>query len=351
MTKVTPLLDPPGPYLTDHDSPNGPGDARPTALKIVRDQKLDGKLSGLVFLITGCTGGIGLETARAIQATGADVYITGRNDALGAEVAADISSADISPHAGGKLEYIHVELDSLASVRAGAAEFLRRSGGRLNVLIANAGVMRTPEGVSKDGFETQFATNHLSHFLLFQLVKEALLKSTTPQFQSRVVTLSSSGHGYSPILFDNYDLKKLPDGYDPTKSYGQSKTANIYMANEIERRYGSKGLHALSVHPGAIVTGLAKHSAGMVERVSQIPDMRRRFKNPAQGAATTVWAAVAKEWEGKGGRYLEDCREAPPLYPQERMMPEGYNPHAYDEASEKRLWKESLIMVGEKDDA
>lgn len=350
MTVVVPLLDPAGPYLSDHVHPNGVGDARPTALKVIRDQKLEGQLSGQVFLITGCTAGLGLETARAIYTTGADVYITGRNDTLGAQVVADLTATDVSPHPSGKIEYIHMELDSFASIRAAAAEFLQKSGGKLNVLIENAGVMRTPEGTTQDGFETQFGTNHLGHFLLFQRVKQALLSSSSKTFQSRVIILSSAGHGYSPILFDNYNLKRLPGGYDGTTAYGQSKTANIQMANEIERRYSSKGLHALSVHPGAIETGLAKHSQDFLHRAMAIPSLKRRFKNLPQGAATTVWAAVGREWEGKGGRYLEDCKEAEAFYPQDRLMPEGYRPHAFDEASEGRLWKESLVMVDEQDD-
>ncbi|KAB8339124.1 hypothetical protein FH972_022060 [Carpinus fangiana] len=347
---VQPILDPPGSYLADHVEANGPNDARPTALKIIRDQKLEGKLEGLVFLITGCTGGLGIETARAIHATGADVYITGRNDELGSKVAAELGAAAVSPKPNGKVEYIHMELDNLESVRAGAENFLKQSGGKCNVLICNAGVMRTPEGITCDGFETQFGTNHLGHFQLFQKLKSALLSSSTPQFNSRAITLSSQGHMWSTINFDNYDLKKSPKGYDPWIAYGQSKTANIYMASEIERRYAGQGLHALAVHPGGIFTGLGKHAMDMIEQIFAHPEVARYSKSVAQGAATTVWAAVAREWEGKGGRYLEDCREAPVWYQQEGAMQWGYAPHAYDKESEQRLWKESLAMIGEQDD-
>lgn len=358
------ILDPPGPYLADHANPRGPDDARPTALKIIRDQNLDGTLQGKAFLITGCTAGIGIETARAIHATGADVYITGRNDTLGAEVASRLA-ADGGP---GKVTYVHLELDSLASVRAGAAEVLKLSGGKLNVLICNAGVMMTPEGVTKDGFETQFGTNHLGHFALFLAVRAALLASSTPAFNSRVITLSSAGHQVTGIQFGNYDLKKpfeivstvniesdkIKPGspYDPMVAYGQSKTANIYMGNEIDRRYGSQGLHGLSVHPGGIATGLGKHIPdAVVEAIFASPQMQKKAKSVAQGAATTVWAAVGKEWEGKGGRYLENCRESGEWYPQDGVLQEGFKPWAYDAASEGRLWRESLAMVGEEDDA
>lgn len=343
-SKVPAILHPRGPYLIEHESPHGANDARPTALKVIRDQKLDGKLSGLVFLITGCTAGLGIETARAIHATGADVYITGRNDTIGQDVVKKLT-ADGKP---GKVEFIHLELDSLESVRAGAADFLQRAGGRCNVLICNAGVMRTPEGVTRDGFETQFGTNHLGHFQLFLRVREALLASTTAAFQSRVVALTSAGHTYTEVLFDNYDQKKSPNGYDPTIAYGQSKTANVYMANGIERRYGSRGLHALSVHPGGILeTGLGKYSEDVFAVALSKPNIVARLKSIPQGAATSVWAAVGEEWEGKGGRYLEDCQEAAPWQPQEGLLNVGYKPYAYDEAKEERLWKESLALLGE----
>lgn len=117
--------------------------------------------------------------------------------------------------------------------------------------------MATPEGKTKDGFETQFGTNHVAHFYLFQLLKDLLLASSTPEFRSRVVAVSSYAHRSSPIRFDDYNFEKEP--YNPWKSYGQSKTANVYLANEIERRYGAKGLHATSLHPGGIWTGLQDH--------------------------------------------------------------------------------------------
>ncbi|KAI8833761.1 short-chain dehydrogenase [Chytridium lagenaria] len=277
---------------------HGPGDARPTALQIIKDQDLEGKLVGKVFLITGCSSGIGVETARAIHATGADVYITVR---------------DVVKGGSGKIEIVKIELDSFASIREGAADFLKRSS-KLNVLINNAGVMACPEGKTQDGFETQFGTNHLGHFLLFQLLKDTLLASSTPAFHSRVVSLSSVGHR-------------------------MNKTANIYFANEIERRYASQGLHGLPVHPGGIQTELSRH-----------PDTRSRFarffKSPQQGAATTVWAAVAKEWEGKGGRYLEDVSEGIPVVAGGHMFAAGYAEHAYDAEAEGKLWSESLKMVG-----
>jgi NAD(P)-dependent dehydrogenase (short-subunit alcohol dehydrogenase family) len=220
---------------------------------------------------------------------------------------------------------------------------------QLNILILNAGIMACPDSRTKDGFETQFGTNHLGHFLLFELLKETLLASSTPAFNSRVVSLSSSGHRQSPILFDDLDLSK--GGYEPFKAYGQSKTANIYLANEIERRYGSQGLHATSVMPGGIFTELARHvvitDPAFVERLMKSDVVKKVMKNAEQGAATTVCAAIGKEWEGKGGKYLEDCRVAPATDPSNTVpMAPGYADHAYDEAAAQKLWDVSLQLVG-----
>lgn len=209
--------------------------------------------------------------------------------------------------------------------------------------------MGTPEGKTKDGFETQFGTNHLAHFMLFQLLKPSLLSSSTPEFPSRVVSVTSFGHRIGPVRFDDYNFTK--EAYDPWKGYGQAKTANIYMANEIERRYGSKGLHATSVHPGGIQTGLQIHAHDMTEMVKD-PEVAAYMKSTEQGASTSVYAALGEEWKNKGGRYLSDCQEMGPFAGKNPMGvgDDGYATWAYDEAAEKRLWKESLEMVGLKDD-
>ncbi|KAL3146560.1 hypothetical protein ABBQ32_000802 [Trebouxia sp. C0010 RCD-2024] len=325
-------------YSERHANPAGPGDSRPTAADVVKDEGMTGKLVGKVFLITGCSAGIGIETARALLATGADLYLTARDTQKGQKVVKDIVACS-DRH--GKVELLHLELDSLQSVRDCAETFLSKSK-TLNVLINNAGVMATPEGQTKDGFETQFGVNHLGHFLLFKLLEQTLLTSATPDFCSRVVSLSSSGHKSSPILFDDLDLKK--SGYTPFKAYGQSKTANIYLANEIERRYGSQGLHATSVMPGGIMTELARHMDPALIKNFMTPELKLSMKSPEQGAATTVWAAIGKEWEGKGGKYLNDCSIA--RTPQDGEVNLGYAPHAYDEEAAKRLWEVSMQLVG-----
>ena len=208
--------------------------------------------------------------------------------------------------------------------------------------------MATPQGKTIDGFETQFGTNHLAHFLLFQLLKPLLLSSSTSSFNSRVIAVSSSGHRAGGIQFDDYNFEK--SAYDPWAVYGQSKTSNIYMANEIDRRYGAKGLHALSLHPGGIKTGLQDHlGAAMQEMMTKNQEVTRQMKSTEQGAATTVWAALSKELEGKGGSFLEDCAIAPPVQGSNPMAV-GYAPHAYNEEGEKRLWADSCKMLGLADD-
>ncbi|KAF2120892.1 hypothetical protein BDV96DRAFT_485305 [Lophiotrema nucula] len=329
-------------YAGVHRDTKGPGDARPTARRIVTDNDLEGKLSGKVILITGVSAGIGVETARAMKATGAHVFGTVRDLAKGEKVLAN----DLEP---GKLELLHLELESLVSVRSAAAEMLERSGGKLNILINNAGVMATPEGRTVDGFETQFGTNHLAHFLLFQKLKPALLASSTPEFNSRVVNVSSTGHRYSSIHFDNLNFE---GEYNPQLAYGQSKLANIYMANYIDRHYGPRGLHALSCHPGGIWegSGLQKHVSQLVEQWKVMPGVAEHIKSAAQGAATTTWAAVSKVWEGKGGKYLEDCQVSPPVKDGYSIIDMGHEKYAYDEENEEKLWEVSNELVGFKED-
>ncbi|EKG11072.1 Short-chain dehydrogenase/reductase SDR [Macrophomina phaseolina MS6] len=333
-------------YAAAHATPQGPGDARPTALQILKDEGLEGKLGDKVFVVTGGSSGIGIETVRALHATHATIFATARSVSKGQAVADDILASDPSNKA--PIHVIKMELDSLESVKEGANDILTKSGGKVNVLVNNAGVMATPFGLTKDGFETQFGTNHVGHFLLFQLLKDALLASATPEFPSRVVSVSSTAHRNSEIRFDDFNFAK---DYDPWAAYGQAKTANIYFANEIERRYGARNLHATSLHPGLIQTGLQAHidldAWGFGE------EQLKLFKSPEQGAATSVYAAVGQEWAHKGGKFLADCVEQGPLKPTSGPMSvedDGYASWAFDETKEGRLWKESLKMVGLQDD-
>ncbi|KIW84123.1 hypothetical protein Z517_03370 [Fonsecaea pedrosoi CBS 271.37] len=322
----------------------GPGDSRPTALQIIADNRLENALSDKVMLVTGTSAGIGVETVRALAATGAKVYATARNlDKARAALGDDLLQS-------GRVELLLLDTADFASVRRCAAEFLARET-KLNVLVNNAGVMAVPERqLTRDGHEVQFQTNHLGHFLLFQLLKPALLAASSPAFQSRVVNVSSIGHRQSRIVFDDLTLSG-PGVYTPYKAYGQSKTANIYMSNEIERRYNTRGIHSWSLHPGGIIeTGLASHMD--VSAIVAIPEVQRCLKSVAQGAATTVLAAVDKELEGTGGKFLDDCAVSPP-FPEgatDVLWAPGYAPWCYDVDDAKRLWEVSCQIVGVEDD-
>lgn len=210
----------------------------------------------------------------------------------------------------------------------------------------------TDHGLTKDGYEQQFGVNHLAHFYLFQLLKPMLLASSTPSFHSRVISVASQVHQLGGVLVDDYNFKETE--YDPFKAYANSKTCNIWMANELERRYGSKGLHSISVHPGGIETGLQdSHGEGprqIIEQMIQQPHIKKQFKTIEQGAAPVVHAAVEKEFEGVGGFYTEDCGVSKPFPKDAQIGDPGYMPWAYDEEGEKKLWLDSLKMLGLQDD-
>lgn len=324
-------------YAQAHANRTGPGDARPTALQIIKDEGREGTLGDKVFLVTGASSGIGIETGRALAATGAKVFLAVRDLKKG-EAACE---SFLEP---GRVELIELDVSSLKSVRACAAAFLQKSP-QLNVLVCNAGVMAIPtREETEDGFEMQLAVNYLGHFLLFWLLKDAMIKSSTPEFQSRLVNVSSSGHHGSEIVWDDFNLKD----YNPTTAYGQSKLAQIYMANYVDRHFGSQGIHALSLMPGGITeTGLAKYTPKeVVEGFKTHPVLSKWVKTREQGAATTVLAAVGKEWEGKGGEYLEDCAVA--TSDASTFMPNlsGVKDYAHDEAKETRLWELTLKTLG-----
>ncbi|KAF2015360.1 NAD(P)-binding protein [Aaosphaeria arxii CBS 175.79] len=322
-------------YEAAHQAPNGPGDARPTAQQILEDEQLQGKWSDKTILITGTSSGIGIETARVLLETGATVYLTARNLTKAKSALGSILD---NPRA----KLLELDLNSLASVRKCAVEFLKESD-KLNIVIANAGIMASPEGRTEDGFELQFGTNHLAHFLLIQLLLPALVKSSTPDFQSRVVVLSSSAHRMGGVHLDDFNLEGK---YNPWVAYAQSKTANLYTASELERRYGGQGVHAFSVHPGVIMTGLSQFlPEEALKSWADNPKTATHTKSVEQGAATSVWAATAKALEGKGGLYLEDAQISKPAKPTEDLFDPGYAPHAYDEEKERLLWEKSLELV------
>lgn len=326
----------PGKYAAFHgpENQNGPGDARPTALQIIQDEGLSGKMTDKVFLVTGTSAGIGVETGRALAATGGKVFMTVRNIQKGEAACKSF----LEP---GRVELLEMDNGDLDSVRNAANIFLTKSN-KLNVLVCNAGIMASPYKKTRDGFESQFQTNHLAHFLLFNLLKNTLLKTSTPDFHSRVVTVSSTGHAAGEVQFGNYDFSD-GDEYSPWQGYGQSKTANIYMANEIENRYSEKGLHGISLHPGGIWTGLQKFiSPETLAGWKARPGVEKELKSAEQGAATSVYAAVGKEFEGKGRMYLVDCN----VEVEKMEGREGFSAYVFDEVKEGRLWEDSLRMVG-----
>ena len=301
------------------------------------DEVLDGiDLDGKLALVTGASGGLGAETARALASKGAQVVITARDLARGEEVARGIRAS--TGNEG--IEVEELELGSLASIRAFADRFLARHDA-IQILANNAGVMACPLGRTAGGFELQFGTNHLGHFLMTGLIAPSLLRGAP----ARIVSVSSRGHHLSPVVFDDIHFERRP--YDKWSSYGQSKTANILFAVELERRLGSRGVHANAIHPGTIATELSRH----MEREDfelvrkRQPGGKMRLKTVEAGAATTVYAATAPELEGRGGLYLEDCGVANVDDAQDAAG--GVRSYALDPDAAKRLWSLSEEMVGE----
>ncbi|PON28969.1 alcohol dehydrogenase [Trichoderma gamsii] len=333
-------MDSPNPYAAAHADPNGAGDTRPTALQIIQGEGAESKLVGKVIVITGATSGIGVETARALLATGATLFLTARDLLRAKRNLAGVLESD-------RVSLVEMNLDSFKSMRSGAEEILSASKGQVNILIHSAGVMGIQEySLTEDGIEAQFSANYLGFFLLFQLLKQALLTSITPDIHSRVVIVASSAHrATSAPRTGNYQLQRSE--YTHETAYNNSKLAAVYLANKIDRLYGSEGLHATSVHPGAIHTDISRHlPPESLEAILKNPYVRKIMKSAEQGAATTVWAAVSKSWESRGGRYLEDCREAERGVDDGQVFGVGWVEQTYNVNEEDRLWEESLKLVG-----
>lgn len=331
-------------YATLHAEPNGTGDGRPTAKQIVQDEAMEGKLAGKVAVITGVSSGIGIETVHALAATGIQLFLTARDLTKAKNALGDGFKPD-------QMELVHMDQASLDSVRTAANTILAKTK-KINILINNAGVMALPSLQLTDrGHELQFATNHLSHFLFFNLLRPALLAGSSADFQSRVVAVASLGLGEA-LINDSENYHFQNGGYSPWAAYTQSKVANIYMANEIERRYGASGLHATSVHPGMVATDLGRTlSEDEMGGFMQNEAVLKILKSPAQGAATSVWAAVAVELEGKGGDFLSNCTFSERDDHGHSLEGAKYPGQIFDAEKEARLWKDSLEMVGLSDDA
>jgi NAD(P)-dependent dehydrogenase (short-subunit alcohol dehydrogenase family) len=304
-------------------------------------------LKGKRILVTGVSAGLGVETARALVAHGADVVGAARDLEKAKRATAEVSQAATT--SGGSLEFVELDLASLKSVRA-AADKLTADGSLFDVIIANAGVMATPLGKTEDGFETQFGTNHLGHFVFVNRIAKLLKKG------GRLVNLSSAGHRYSDVDLNDPNFETTP--YEPFAAYGRSKTANILFAVEFDRRHRDRGVRATAVHPGGIVTELGRHVPdgafdALVQRIQQqraaAGEPPFEFKSIAQGAATSVWAGVFVSAQEVGGKYCEDCRVAELIPPDSPVtaISAGVRGYALDPERAKALWKKSEEMVGE----
>jgi NAD(P)-dependent dehydrogenase (short-subunit alcohol dehydrogenase family) len=240
------------------------------------------------------------------------------------------------------IEVEELELASLASIRDFASRFLTQHS-RLDILVNNAGVMACPFARTADGFETQFGTNHVGHFLMTCLLVPALREAAP----SRVVSVSSRGHHLSPVDFADPNFERRP--YQKWLSYGQAKTANVLFAVGLERRLGSQGVHANAVHPGAIMTELGRHlePEDIQFLQSRAPaGSTLQFKSVEAGAATAVFAGTAPELEGRGGLYLEDCHVAGINDAPNAL--DGVKSYALDAQNAERLWDLSERLVGER---
>jgi NAD(P)-dependent dehydrogenase (short-subunit alcohol dehydrogenase family) len=306
------------------------------------DEVLDGvRLNGKRVLVTGVSAGLGVETARALVAHGADVVGAARDLAKAKRATAGLRAAST----GGKFELVELDLASLDSVRV-CADALVAEGKPFDLVIANAGVMAPAFGKTADGFETQFGTNHLGHFVLVNRIASLMRPG------ARLVNLSSAGHRRSDVDLDDPNFDRTP--YDPWIGYGRSKTANILFAVEFDRRHKASGVRATAVHPGAIHTELTRHLAPdalqqLIDRINaanqNTGESPVHIKTIPQGAATSVWAGVVAPAEDVGARYCENCHVAELV--QGPDIPRGVRPYALDPDRAKALWAKSEEMVGE----
>jgi len=304
-------------------------------------------LRGKRILVTGVSAGLGVETARSLAAHGANVIGTAR-DLAKAEAATAQVRKDAAAH-GGALEFVELDLASLASVRKCADQLLRK-GDPFDLIIANAGVMATPFSDTTDHFEMQFGTNHLGHFVLINRIAP-LIRSG-----GRLINLSSAGHRFSNVDLDDPNFERTP--YDPFVAYGRSKTANILFAVAFDQRHRERGVRAAAVHPGVIQTELGRHMdpsrlENMIKQMNEQLTAEGKgpfhWKTIPQGAATSVWAGVVAPAEEIGGRYCENCHVGK-IVPEGVTISgvsEGVRGYALDPKMAEALWKKSEEMVGE----
>ena len=304
-------------------------------------------LQGRRILVTGVSAGLGVETARSLAAHGAQVVGAAR-DLAKAETATAQVRKDAQAN-GGSFELVALDLADLKSVRA-CADGLLSKGEPFDVVIANAGVMATPLGHTADGFETQFGTNHLGHFVFVNRIASLIRTG------GRLINLSSSGHRFSNVDLEDPNFERTP--YEPFVAYGRSKTANILFAVAFDQRHRERGVRAAAVHPGGIQTELARHMdpsqiEAMIKQLSEQAAAEGKgtfqLKTIPQGAATSVWAGVVASAEQIGGKYCENCHVSD-VVPDDvtiGLLNEGVRGYALDPKNAEALWKKSEELVGE----
>jgi NAD(P)-dependent dehydrogenase (short-subunit alcohol dehydrogenase family) len=312
------------------------------------DEVLSGvNLKGKRVLVTGASAGLGVETARSLAAHGA--YVVGAARDLNKAKVATEQVRKSAAASGGSFELVELDLANLKSVRACADQLLAK-GGPFDVVIANAGVMATPFGKTADGFETQFGTNHLGHFVLVNRIASLIRDG------GRLINLSSAGHRYSNVDLDDPNFERTP--YEPFVAYGRSKTANVLFAVAFDKRHRHRGVRAAAVHPGGIQTELGRYAEpGRIEKVIEQLNQQLaaqgkgpfQWKSIPQGAATSVWAAVVAPANEIGGQYCENCHVAQ-IVPDDAsitVMSEGVRGYALDPNNAEALWRKSEELVGE----
>jgi NAD(P)-dependent dehydrogenase (short-subunit alcohol dehydrogenase family) len=297
-------------------------------------------LSGVRAIVTGASSGIGVETARSLARTGAEVTLAVRNPAAGFTTAEDITRSTGNNN-------IHVRTLDLAD-RASLGEFSQRWAGPLHLLVNNAGVIVRDLTRTPDGRELQFATNHLGHFALSLGLHEALAAGVRDRGEARIVALSSTAHMRSPVVFEDLDFERRE--YDPQAAYAQSKTANSLFAVEASRRWAGDGIVANAVNPGGVSTGLQRDFTQKQKDYLAAAEASGAFvyKTTQQGAATTLVAAVAPEFAHTGGHYLDDGREAYTVGNDADLFEHshGVKQWALDPEAARELWTVSLKLVG-----
>lgn len=312
--------------------------------KSTSEEVLEGvDLTNKRYLITGVSSGMGIEIARSLVNHGAEVVGTARNLKKAEDATGDVRLA--AKESGGSFDIITLDLADLESVRV-AADKLMADGRTFDAIIANAGVMAIPFERTKDGFETQFATNYLGHFLLVNRIASLIRNG------GRLVTVSSNGHRWADIDLEDPNFEKRP--YDPWVSYGGAKTAVVLFAVEFDRRNRNRGIRATSLMPGVAFTGLAQHLSEQelvelgdrIERENAAANLPpAEFKTIPQVAATSVWAAVVADGDEIGGRYCQDCQVVP--IDDAPGIRNAVMSYAVDPERAKLLWAKSEEFVGE----